>query len=243
MSIRDALRWQDQAACSGQDDFPFFDPEYAAEAQETCARCPVRDQCASFFEDEEFGVFGGTTPEERRQAGKGAGVPLPALLDMTEGRHEPAVELSEALAANFVRAYVEDEYAIEYIAGMFKVGVGRVRKSLVDSGVTIRPSNWSKADPRAEELAKLYESGLSIHSVAQKAGVNRKRVRAAMKARGVVARSTGSRTPRNLQDPAAVNAIKQLKSGTMRAKEIAEANGLKLSKVYDLTHGIKKGLY
>lgn len=193
MSIRDALRWQDQAACSGQDDFPFFDPEYAAEAQETCARCPVRDQCASFFEDEEFGVFGGTTPEERRQAGKGAGVPLPALLDMTEGRPEPVAELSEAMASYFVRAYVQDEHAIEYIAARFQIGVGRVRKSLVDSGVTIRPSNWRKVDPRAEELVELYESGLSMRNVGLKAGVDRKRVKAALVARGVVARSTGSR--------------------------------------------------
>ena len=44
----------------------------AAEARRLCGRCPVRAECleAALSNDEEFGVWGGVSAEERRQLRK-----------------------------------------------------------------------------------------------------------------------------------------------------------------------------
>jgi DNA-binding NtrC family response regulator len=38
------------------------------EAKQACGFCPVREECAELGEDEEFGVWGGQSPEDRRAA-------------------------------------------------------------------------------------------------------------------------------------------------------------------------------
>lgn len=38
------------------------------EVKAVCASCPVREECASLGENEDFGVWGGMTPVERRAA-------------------------------------------------------------------------------------------------------------------------------------------------------------------------------
>lgn len=43
----------------------FFDPELFPLAISDCARCPIKDQCALWGMDNEYGVFGGTVPYER----------------------------------------------------------------------------------------------------------------------------------------------------------------------------------
>lgn len=76
-------RWQDFAACAGQDPalwFPQQDrrggrpaAERAAQRQalETCAGCPVRAECAEAGQHEDHGIWGGLTPADRaRAAGK-----------------------------------------------------------------------------------------------------------------------------------------------------------------------------
>ncbi|MEU9058976.1 WhiB family transcriptional regulator [Streptomyces sp. NPDC048430] len=42
--------------------------EDIAQAKEACGFCPVREECADLGENEEFGVWGGMTPREIRQA-------------------------------------------------------------------------------------------------------------------------------------------------------------------------------
>jgi WhiB family transcriptional regulator, redox-sensing transcriptional regulator len=64
--------WQARAACLGTDTAVFF-PEKGqptGPALEVCAGCPVRDPCYRWAVAEglDFGVFGGTTPNERKAA-------------------------------------------------------------------------------------------------------------------------------------------------------------------------------
>lgn len=65
--------WIARAACAGMPT-PVFFPEgkgsSARPALDVCERCPVRVECGQFALAEGFadGVFGGMTPEARRQA-------------------------------------------------------------------------------------------------------------------------------------------------------------------------------
>lgn len=65
-------QWMREAACTrdGVDPEWFF-PERGQStklARATCAACPVRSEClrAALESGEEFGVFGGTSPRERK---------------------------------------------------------------------------------------------------------------------------------------------------------------------------------
>ena len=69
------LRWRSEAACGQLPKDLFFPPGNSdvtradeERAKEVCAVCPVRSQCLEFAleNDERFGVWGGTTPNERR---------------------------------------------------------------------------------------------------------------------------------------------------------------------------------
>jgi len=69
--IRD-LSWQDEALCQQiglEVFFPRTDnsPEHFKQAKEICQRCPVIAECLDFGLDEPFGVFGGTSPYDRRR--------------------------------------------------------------------------------------------------------------------------------------------------------------------------------
>ena len=62
--------WIDEAACTPAD-FDLFFGEYASRikaAKAICARCPVSRKCLDFALETgvEFGVYGGTTPDERK---------------------------------------------------------------------------------------------------------------------------------------------------------------------------------
>jgi WhiB family redox-sensing transcriptional regulator len=66
-------RWRAEAACKGAPISLFFSDSNEAEAKAICAKCPVLTQCRSFFLQEEWnldkwGVFGGLTPAERKEA-------------------------------------------------------------------------------------------------------------------------------------------------------------------------------
>ena len=53
--------------CEVSPDFWFSEnAEDVAQAKEACGFCPVRSQCAELGQDEEFGVWGGQDPEDRR---------------------------------------------------------------------------------------------------------------------------------------------------------------------------------
>jgi WhiB family transcriptional regulator, redox-sensing transcriptional regulator len=64
-------RWTDRAACRGTDTEIFFpaNPDEEAEALSICATCPVRAQCLDYAvrNRETYGIWGGTTPEQRRR--------------------------------------------------------------------------------------------------------------------------------------------------------------------------------
>lgn len=63
--------WTEQAACVGEDPEIFFSDQGAPshEAKRICARCPARATChqAALDEDEEFGIWAGLGPTERRR--------------------------------------------------------------------------------------------------------------------------------------------------------------------------------
>lgn len=54
--------------CEKAPDKWFSESESAiTEAKQGCARCPVREECATLGENEDFGVWGGMTPDEMRR--------------------------------------------------------------------------------------------------------------------------------------------------------------------------------
>lgn len=63
-------RWQDDAACRGMDPALFFlnrGEVMSDEVRETCAGCPVRDDCLEeSLLHRSFGVWGGLTERGRR---------------------------------------------------------------------------------------------------------------------------------------------------------------------------------
>jgi len=68
--------WHNDAACREVGLEMFFDMDQlsaqAAQAKAICADCPVRAQCLEWalsfdYIDDEYGIFGGTGPAERRR--------------------------------------------------------------------------------------------------------------------------------------------------------------------------------
>ncbi len=63
--------WRDDAACRDADIDLFFahDDARIHEALTVCSRCPVRQECLehALATGERYGVWGGTTEQERRQ--------------------------------------------------------------------------------------------------------------------------------------------------------------------------------
>jgi WhiB family redox-sensing transcriptional regulator len=62
------LRWQDRAACVGQDPGIWTDDHRQAEAATVCGSCPVRADCLEHALTGRIrhGVWGGLTPEQRQ---------------------------------------------------------------------------------------------------------------------------------------------------------------------------------
>lgn len=64
--------WTDHAACSDKDPEMFFpdsgDRKAVEQAKAVCRTCPVVNECLThaLMYERNFGVWGGTTPEERR---------------------------------------------------------------------------------------------------------------------------------------------------------------------------------
>jgi len=60
--------WMDEAACRSVDPEIFF-PEgrgvQPTKALEVCATCPVQAECLIYGEREQYGVYGGITPNQR----------------------------------------------------------------------------------------------------------------------------------------------------------------------------------
>lgn len=79
------MSWRNDAACRGMGVnlfFPATTDWHAYEpAKAVCATCPVSDECVMENIHEQHGVFGGTSPTQRRQLRERLGVrkPLPDL--------------------------------------------------------------------------------------------------------------------------------------------------------------------
>ncbi|MDH2424715.1 WhiB family transcriptional regulator [Sphaerisporangium sp. TRM90804] len=77
-AVADHLGWMRWSSC-GETDPDLFHPEdsnaaQAEQAKSVCRRCPVRDECLDYAlgNREEFGVWGGLSPVERRRLQLGA---------------------------------------------------------------------------------------------------------------------------------------------------------------------------
>lgn len=69
--VPEAPDWHARRGCAGSDPEMFFPgviPTLVDNAKKVCAACPVRAQClqTALENNEEFGIFGGTTEVERR---------------------------------------------------------------------------------------------------------------------------------------------------------------------------------
>jgi hypothetical protein len=66
--------WRERALCAEVDPELFFSDQGVppTEAKSICARCDVQSECLEWAldNDEEFGIFGGLTPRERRREAK-----------------------------------------------------------------------------------------------------------------------------------------------------------------------------
>ena len=63
------MKWQAKAACTPEDSALMFSElgSKVARMKAICANCPVQVQCLALGMDDEFGIFGGMTPDERKQ--------------------------------------------------------------------------------------------------------------------------------------------------------------------------------
>jgi WhiB family redox-sensing transcriptional regulator len=81
-SLSPDMDWQERASCAGVGPGAFFPDEGSSTraAKKVCDGCPVRPECLAYAlaHDERFGVWGGTTPRERRRLGCGQD-PRPAV--------------------------------------------------------------------------------------------------------------------------------------------------------------------
>ena len=93
----------ESSACAGRNDI-FDNEDQAAPAKLLCAACPVRQRCLDYaLEYEEFGIWGGATPEERDEL---RGHPFPWTW-------EQRVE-AQRLRTLFSRGVPEEKIAAEY---------------------------------------------------------------------------------------------------------------------------------
>lgn len=73
----DSMDWQDQALCAQTDPEVFFGVDGSDKDRATalCLECPVRKECLDYAMQniEEHGIWGATTPAQRRSALKAAG--------------------------------------------------------------------------------------------------------------------------------------------------------------------------
>lgn len=64
-----SVTWQKQAACLGENLTVFFPSHGDYErARKVCADCPVTSECLAYahsFDFDNYGMFGGLTPDER----------------------------------------------------------------------------------------------------------------------------------------------------------------------------------
>jgi WhiB family transcriptional regulator, redox-sensing transcriptional regulator len=75
--IPDAPEWQDRAACAGNDVDLFVSESTGSHyryARTVCADCPVKAECLDYGLHEEYGMWGGLGPRQRRRVRNERGI-------------------------------------------------------------------------------------------------------------------------------------------------------------------------
>lgn len=72
--IPDELAWQAHARCIEGDADTFFTESRYPEAKTICGHCTVKTECLEYAKTQciDYGVWGGTTPDERRPPAQGS---------------------------------------------------------------------------------------------------------------------------------------------------------------------------
>jgi hypothetical protein len=111
-----------------------------------------------------------------------------------------APPLDPAVVAELVRAYTEEGRGTEELALMFRIAGKRVCAALREAGVELRRYGLNTAaDLSAQdeaEIARLYESGATLHELKARFRCSTERVRAAVVAHGIQVRSMIAPTAR-----------------------------------------------
>ena len=114
------LEWIEDAACKGTDDPVFFGPDQDTEGtppgselgrlrSETaqrdltakiryCAECPVRLKCSGLGWSQEYGIYGGWSPQERRMHDEGRFLPTRVRSIRSASRDEAVRLIREGVA-------------------------------------------------------------------------------------------------------------------------------------------------
>lgn len=74
--------WADSAACAHPSVDPrwFWEPAKQVDAKRVCVGCPVVDDCLQVGMSQEYGIWGGYTPAERRRIQRGEN-PGPVIVE------------------------------------------------------------------------------------------------------------------------------------------------------------------
>jgi WhiB family redox-sensing transcriptional regulator len=139
--------WQDDAACKGLTDLFFPDPGVNCDhAKAICAMCPVRVECAEAGATEDFGIWGGLSPKQRRP------VRVHGVNGYNQGcRCDTCITAKRAV--NSARNRKKTPMDITYTV----VSVGR---HLLDTTMLGCPKSWIAAD--TIRVTALSDNGLSI---------------------------------------------------------------------------------
>lgn len=152
---RDDLPDLHDAACIGSDPELFF---YDVVPDE-CGWCPARERCLGWaLEREEWGIWGGTTEEQRRQLGR-------------KGRTRPMSREHRRLIVSDLHAQGLPDGAIAEHLAMSKTVVQGDRNVL---GLAANVPNYEE---RRSSVAELHAQGLSDRQIAERLGITREQAR------------------------------------------------------------------
>ncbi|MEU8086347.1 WhiB family transcriptional regulator [Micromonospora sp. NPDC049101] len=124
----------------------FFDPAREGEAVEACAGCPLAVSCVARSEDEEYGVWGGSTPIERAARRFSRATPN------TSGRDQAFALVVELCA----------ERGITTVAGV--AAASRIRWDVVAKRMNVDATELDR------QIAALRAEGMTLAAIALRLG-------------------------------------------------------------------------
>ncbi len=184
METREALKWQEQAACAGMPLDLFFTTRHSADmrlAKRTCDGCPVKAQCLEQNMGERFGIFGGLTPHERAMLG-GANNPLPEDFPV----NERGMTVDEGLPDPDKHVAIWDSY----VSTELETKTAHAKRKRQAK----REQNEKLREGRVARAVELYQSGLGLKATGSILGVSKSTVRVYLGEQGVEIRPEGLRS-------------------------------------------------